>query len=601
MSNDNHKTYQLSSNVLLYEQMHSSISNYLNVTGIVLIGTVIQYIALNLAGDVNQTHLHAWALFQFTLCCIWPVLYYRYHNNYGPIKQIWSAWIEKPLSLLSGLGWGLMWVLFIEPDNVVNIFLLNSVVCIVVVGAVISTPLDRSAMNITIAGCLVPIIISAFLGEAGIFFWMVIGTPIFWGMTYAFGIAFNNLYTQALEQREQNRELAQALELQKQQVERASAEKTRFLAAASHDLRQPIQAMHLFEAVLEPMLTDSEQIAVLRKISEANRSLAGLLEGLLDISRLDSGIIQAEPDYFALHDLFESLYFQLDDLAYTKQIELRYVTTHHQVFIDKRLLERVLRNLVVNAIKHLEKPGKVLLGVRRGSGGGLRLEVIDNGVGIPENEQARIFEAFYQLNNPARNREKGLGLGLSIVKRLCLLMDCELTLRSQVGRGCRFSIDLPLSATSVPVETRKVKHDIHSEHNVFENSKNYHVLILEDDATVAQALSLLLKQWGYSSTTANHSQGALAQLTQCPDLILSDYQLTDETGLEAIDVISQHFAVAIPALLITGSTDPKIMQFLLNVPFKVLHKPIEANVLRLAIGKLMQAQAQSSPTNSDPA
>ena len=585
-------TYQLPPDVLLHEQMHSSISNYLSVTGIVFAGTAIQYIALNLAGDVNQTHLHAWAIFQLTLCCIWPVLYYCYHNNYEPIKQIWSAWIEIPLSLLTGLGWGFLWVLFIEPGNVVNAFLLNGAVCVVILVAVISTPLHRSAMNATIAGCVIPIIISASLREGNIFFWMVIGTIALWGMASAFGIAFNRLYTQLLEQREQNRELAQDLKLEKQQVERASAEKTRFLAAASHDLRQPIQAMRLFEAVLEPMLTDSEQIAVLRKISEANSSLAGLLEGLLDISRLDSGVIHSEPDYFALHDLFESLYFQLDDMAYIKHIELLYVTTHHQVFIDKRLLERVLRNLVINAIKHMEKPGKVLLGVRRHSGGCLCIKVIDNGVGIPEIEQTSIFEEFYQLNNPARNREKGLGLGLSIVKRLCLLMDCQLTLRSQVGRGCHFSIDLPPSATSAPSEDRHV--DLHHEVKVFENDKNYHALILEDDAAVAQALSMLLKQWGYSSTTANNS--SLAQLTQCPDFILSDYQLADDTGLEAIEVISQHFAVAIPALIITGSTDPKIMQFLVNAPFKALHKPIEAEVLRLAIGQLMQAQ--SSATNS---
>ncbi len=524
------------------------------------------------------------------------MLYYHYHNNYEPIKQVWFFWIEIPLSSFAGLGWGLLWVLFIEPDNAANTLLLNGTICVVVVGAVISTPLHHLAMNATIAGCLVPIILSAFLREASIFFWMAVGTAIFWVMAYACGMMFYHLYTQTLKQREQNQELAQALELQKQQAEKASAEKTRFLAAASHDLRQPIQAMHLFEAVLEPMLTDNEQITVLKKISEANSSLAGLLEGLLDISRLDSGVIHVEHDYFALHDLFKSLYFQLDDMAYAKQIELRYVTMHHQVFIDKRLLERVLRNLVINAIKHMGKSGKILLGMRHRSGGHLRIEVIDNGVGIPEIEQTRIFEEFYQLNNPARNREKGLGLGLSIVKRLCLLMDCQLTLNSQVGQGCHFSIDLPSQAISVPSGEKRVKQEIHSNQKVFEDNNNYYVLILEDDAAVAQALSLLLKQWGHSSTTANNSQRALEQLVQCPDFILSDYQLDDDTGLEAIKIINQHFSTTLPALLITGNTDPKTLQLLVDSPLKVLHKPIEANILRQAIGQLMQAQ--SSTTNA---
>ncbi len=583
----------LSPEVLLYEQMHSSVSNYLTVAAAVFGTTLLIYFALLTLSEVNLFYLNGWLVFQCSLCCSWLILYYSYHDNYDAIKNIWEWWIEIPLSIACGLGWSAMWILFVDSNNLLNFLLLNAGICAITMVVSVTTPLHKAAIIATTASIMAPVVLSAFLREASVYHWIGLAGSIFSLAVYSFGMTMHKLYMAALEQREENAQLVQALRIEKRQVEKVSAEKTRFLAVASHDLRQPLQAMRLFTSVLESMVTVDEEKAIVKKIGAASADLSGLLDDLLDISKFDAGIVETYPEPVYLGGLFSGLYEQLSDLANERQITIRYVNTEQQLFIDGSALERVLRNLLVNAIKHMGRPGKVLLGTRRHADG-VRIDVIDNGRGIPEEEQSQIFDEFYQLNNPERNREKGLGLGLSIVKRLCRVMNCELTLQSKLGVGSRFSILLPEEslrgvADDGYVEGMDMEAALQPDRlPVVNDSKVYHGLILEDDAEVANALMLRIKHWGYRVTSAPHVEAALNYTAPPPDFILSDYQLANgETGLDAIEKIQAHFNTQIPALIITGNTEPEVLKLLEKTQLDVLHKPVDTDKLNKSIKKLL--------------
>ncbi|CAA6822152.1 MAG: Unknown protein, partial [uncultured Thiotrichaceae bacterium] len=332
----------LSPEVLLYEKMHSSIGNYLQVAAVVFGTTLMIYFALLIFGDVNLSYLNGWLVFQCGLCCLWGALYYRYHNNYDAIKNIWEWWIEVPLSIVCGLGWSAMWILFIDINDVLNALLLNATIIAVTMTVSVTTPLHKAAIIATTASVMVPTIFSALLREEPVYHWMALAAAIFSLAVYSFGMTMHKLYMNTLEQREANAQLLQALRIEKLQVEKVSAEKTRFLAVASHDLRQPLQAMRLFTSVLESMVTVDEEKAIVKKIGAASADLSGLLDDLLDISKFDAGIVETYPEPVYLGSLFSGLYEQLSDLANERQITIRYVNTEQQLFIDGSALERVL-------------------------------------------------------------------------------------------------------------------------------------------------------------------------------------------------------------------------------------------------------------------
>lgn len=572
--------------------MRSSIGNYLQVAAAIFVTSLLIYFALLTLGDINLLYLNSWLIFQCSLCCVWLVLYYKYHDNYDAIKNRWEWWIEVPLSTACGIGWSAMWILFVDSSDLLNFLLLNAGICAITMTVSVTTPLHKAAIIATTVSIMVPVILSAFFREEPVYHWIALAGSIFFLAACGFGITMNKLYVNALEQREANLHLAQALRAEKQQVEKASAEKTRFLAVASHDLRQPLQAMRLFTSVLESMLTSDEEKTILKKIHDTNTNLSDLLDDLLDISKFDAGIVEAYPEHIFLGELFENLYEQLSALADKNRITIRYFDTQQQVFIDGNSLERVLRNLLVNAIKHMGRPGQVLLGIRQ-QADGIRIDVIDNGIGIPDEEQTHVFEEFYQLNNPERNREKGLGLGLSIVQRLCKLMSCQLTLWSQVGVGSRFSIHLPQESLVGSFDDElpagiNTKNPPPTHSPLLKRSEHpCHALIFEDDTEVANALLLLMESWGYEVTCAANITAALDNIETPPDFILSDYQLTNgETGLAAITQIQTHFKDVIPALIITGNTEPDVLKLLENAPYHVIHKPVDTKILYQEIQKL---------------
>jgi PAS domain S-box-containing protein len=392
-----------------------------------------------------------------------------------------------------------------------------------------------------------------------------------------------NLHRDNLEELVKNRTkelqaIQKDLLIAKEKAEQASASKTQFLASASHDLRQPLQAANMLVYLLGEKVIDVESTDIINKLKSSLDSLGELLNSLLDISKLDAGMIYPDKVGFPLSVIFKKIGNDMSVIADAKGLALRIFPTDAIVYSDPKLLEQIIRNLVFNAIKYT-KTGRVLLGART-RGARLLIQVYDTGIGIPNDKLDKIFEEFYQVNNSARNRKKGLGLGLAIVRRLVKLMGHTIEVKSNLGRGTKFEITVPISEVAKRknwFNTRKTN----------QNSSSKVIVVIEDDSQNLETLELLLGQWGHTVITGLSAEDALTNLYSSharPDLILADYRLENEkTGIEAIALIRSRFNPFISALLLTGDTSPTRLREAKASGLKILHKPINPIELKTTI------------------
>jgi CheY-like chemotaxis protein len=367
-------------------------------------------------------------------------------------------------------------------------------------------------------------------------------------------------------------------------AESATQTKSRFLAAASHDLRQPMHALSLYLSALGGVRLPESALALLSNAKQCAQAMDEMFSELLDISRLDASAVQADIKVFALSTLLDQIRMEFVPQAQAKGLNFKVVDCSAFVFSDPILIERILRNLVSNAMRYTTH-GKVLVGCRR-SNDGVRLSVYDTGSGIAYEQQQSIFEEFYQVSNPERDRTQGLGLGLAIVQRLALLLSTRLTLTSQLGRGSVFSIDLPGSGAIDAVSSPMIADTTH--HGSLMGAL---IVVIDDESIILGAMQLLLEQWGCAVIVAASGREAIERLSQCsraPDIIVCDYRLRDgETGSDVIVALRDEFNENIPALLITGDTAPERIKTLLASGFPVLHKPVQEKILKDALAGLM--------------
>jgi signal transduction histidine kinase len=379
----------------------------------------------------------------------------------------------------------------------------------------------------------------------------------------------------------------------KDMAERANLAKSRFFAAASHDLRQPLHALSLFVAALKTRSRETETQALIENIEASAAAMESLFEALLDISRLDAGAIEARSEHFSLQALLDILGQQFGALAAEKRLRLRIRPCGAVVYSDPLLIERILANLIANAIRYTDDGG-ILIGCRR-RGRMLRISVIDSGRGIPPEQQASVFQEFVQLNNPARDRSKGLGLGLAIVSRLGRLLGHRIDLASRPGHGSCFSIDVPVgdparirassaaggeAGEAIPADTL--------------------VLLIDDEAAILHAMAELFDNWNVGLVTARNADEAeqwLDGLGCAPDIILSDYRLPGDTdGIAVITRLREKFGRAIPAILVTGDTAPESLQRIAQAGLPLLHKPLRPARLRALLTHLVhQRHASAMP------
>jgi signal transduction histidine kinase/CheY-like chemotaxis protein len=375
-----------------------------------------------------------------------------------------------------------------------------------------------------------------------------------------------------------------ALREKKEEAETATLAKSRFLAAASHDLRQPTHALGMFVARLRQLEHNTETRNLVANLELALQAMRDLLDGLLDISRLDAGVVQVQVQAFALNDILDQLKAELTLTATGKGLRLRVRPTRLWCLSDPVLLHRILLNLLGNALRYT-RTGGVLLACRVVAGGKTaRIEVWDSGIGIATEHQRAVFGEFYQVGNLERDRDKGLGLGLNIVQRTAQLLGHRLQLWSRPGVGSRFMVEVPMASPAATAERQSPPRA-----ESFDDLAAWVVQVIEDDALARAGLASLLASWGARVVEAENLSVALRQAQQgpLPDVIISDYRLRDgENGIDAIARLRSAAGQAIPAFLISGDTDPTLLLAAKDAGLILLHKPVRPAKLRSLIRRL---------------
>jgi two-component system, chemotaxis family, CheB/CheR fusion protein len=387
------------------------------------------------------------------------------------------------------------------------------------------------------------------------------------------------------------KEAAAALEGARVRADSANVAKSRFLAAASHDLRQPLQALLLLQELLAKVVVGEKEKKLIGRLDQTLGSMSGMLNALLDINQIEAGTVRAEFETFQIDALLDRVTADLACQAEAQRIALHLVPCTLTVCSDPRLLEQMIRNLVSNALKYTKR-GRVLLGCRRRNGI-LSIEVWDTGVGIPEGQLEDIFEEYHQLGNSARDRSLGLGLGLSIVRRLGSLLDHPVKVRSQLGKGSVFSIEVKQSRGGMPARAEDRARNIQGKHYCAVQAET--ILVVEDDSEVRELLEISLSAEGHRVMTANEGIEALDLLDRSalrPDLVISDFNLPNGMdGLCLAGKLRARLRRSVPVIILTGDISTKTLRDIALQNCEHLNKPASLKDLVAVIGRLVPTPA----------
>ena len=396
-------------------------------------------------------------------------------------------------------------------------------------------------------------------------------------------------------------EATHSLRAKTEEAEQATLAKSRFLAAATHDLRQPTHALGLFVERLRQLPHEGEAGQLIGNLEASVRSMQDLLDALLDISRLNANAVPTDIRPFALNDLFDKLRIAAGPVARAKGLRLRIRPTPVWLRSDAGQLHRILQNLVANAMAYTAS-GTVLLSCRPVRGGDMaRIQVWDSGVGIAPEHHAAVFKDYFQVANPVRDNSMGQGLGLHIVDLIASLLGLSVQLRSNLGCGSRFTIDVPLAPTPAD-QPGRVEAAVAELPLPPTLPPHRMVLVLEDDRLSREAVGSLLMSWGFSVRTADTLAVALQQMEDegPPDLVVSDYRLAE--WVNGIDAVRQLRAAAnrpIPACLMSGTSTPALVQAAREVGLTLLQKPVRPAKLRSLLRRLLESPGQDQDGGED--
>ncbi|HZO22068.1 MAG TPA: PAS domain S-box protein [Steroidobacteraceae bacterium] len=385
---------------------------------------------------------------------------------------------------------------------------------------------------------------------------------------------------QAREAAERERQIADAA---RETADRANQAKSRFLATASHDLRQPLQSLALLNGTLRRLVDHPDALEALTYQDQAIEAMSRLLNALLDISKLESGAIRPAPVDFTVTSLFKELEQEYTAVAANKGLQLHVSATPKSVHSDPALVGQILRNLLSNAVKYT-RAGSVRL-VSLSSPGAVRIEVIDTGIGIPADQLQFIYDEFFQVGVPTNSSRDGYGLGLSIVHRLVRLLQLKLEVRSEVGQGSVFALELPQGRASTVASTARA--------TLAQSARQAsapQLLLVEDDPAVRDATRMLLKVEGYRVLTAGSLAEARSAAQQNPqlDLLVTDYHLSNgETGAQVITALREELGQHLKAVLITGDTSSAMKELQRDERLRLARKPIRAEELLALLKSLL--------------
>ncbi len=530
---------------------------------------------------VPPAGLLAWAGAVYLASLARLALHLAYARRATPAQSRAWAWRFAVGSSVSSALWGWMGWTFYSPEQPP----LVAFTCIVIAGLSSGTIASFAAFPPAAAAAqvllILPFVLRSFADGHGLaFVYGAFALCLFCVNLYYSRVTYRTL-VDSVRLRFANTALIGQLRIERDRAEAASLAKSRFLAAASHDLRQPVHALGLFASALGTLaqrgdVAQEEGRLIAGKLSTVLKSLGGLLHGLLDISRLDAGIVQPEPRALAVSELFEALRHEFADPAQAKALDLRSVPSRCWIRSDPLLLRRILDNFLSNAIRYTPRGG-ILFGCRR-RGDALEIQIWDTGIGIARDQHEAIFQEFAQVDNPQRDREQGLGLGLAIARRAAGLLGHPLGVRSVPGCGSMFWVRVPLCAAPAPSRPATAA----------AGGIARGVIVVDDDAQVLDAVSYQLRTWGCAvyagldAERARHAHEAACRRGDAPvDLIIADYRLAGGVhGAQAIRQLIDYLGAPVPAAIVTGDTSPERLREARASGHRLLHKPVAAEQLR---------------------
>ncbi|MEO8922269.1 MAG: hybrid sensor histidine kinase/response regulator [Caldimonas sp.] len=497
-----------------------------------------------------------------------------------------KTWLSRyRLALfLTASAWGLAPLLFFPVNDLAStIVMVLGLLAVAVVGlsALIA---DRAGACLWLLSLVTPMPLALVWHGGAPYLALATFTIVVAAVNLRLVLALQKVLSSTLRAEVENEALVRRLHQQIELTAQASREKSQFLASASHDLRQPLHALSFFGATLERRMAHSIDQPLIHNMMRSIEALDASFGAILDISKLDAGAVEPHVQSFPIRDLFRRLQMSFAGHAEEAGLQLRFCASSKIVTSDPQLLERIMANLVQNGLRY-SRPGRGVSVVARRRRGGISLEVWDSGIGIDESELPKIFAEFYQVANPGRDRGKGLGMGLAIVKRLSALLGHELTVRSKLGNGSVFRIwvarthveqmdEFAVGAETIP--------------GALDDSRT--VLLIDDEEAVRTSVGELLAEWGYEviavPTIADAVAAALKREGMI-DVVISDLRLRQgEDGLRAIEEVRKACGFDLPALLVTGDTAQEQVRRVHESGHIVLYKPVQAKELLTVLKKL---------------
>ena len=518
-------------------------------------------------------------LIVLSLWRLWSARRFWQDTQRGGLPAQWARTFVVA-SALAGLCWGSLAWLFFTPDNPLNLAVVAIVLMAILSSATQSLgPYFPSHLAFALP-CALPFAARCLWSGDGGLITLGVLTAVFLIMAELFSLRIARAIEDALRLRFENESLVAQLRVEKERAESANLAKTRFLATASHDLRQPIHAMSLFVPALKALASRAEiaprkVASIADRMQDALDTMGQLLNRLLDISRLDAGALQPREQAVPLAPLFRRVCDEVAQQVRAKRLRLRVRDGGLSVLADPGVLHTILSNLTSNAVRYTERGGVLLAARRRGDH--IRIEIWDSGVGIEAHDLPHVTEEFYQAGNVRRDARqlRGFGLGLAIVKRSADLLGSQLACRSLPGRGSVFSIDLPVTATPANPTPEQPPADVARPSRT--------VLVVDDDEQILTAMGYLLKGWGHEPLVARTLDDALACVAaygRPPELALVDMHLDNgETGVQVIEALRARLGTSLRVAIVTGDTSPSVLATIRAAGVTGLHKPVDQQTL----------------------
>ncbi len=512
-----------------------------------------------------------WVIYAVHAVEMWG--WWRYKEQFQTVAQC-RAWNRRYIvyTVAVGLAWGsVAWWFF--PTDMIYQTLMICVVLGLAAGAVTMNAVHTPSLYIYVSGVTLPVLFRL-VQQGDSIHWILAGMLLlFLLVVLNSGRELSKTFWTSLVRRYENYSLLQQLSEQKSRAEAASREKSRFLAAASHDLRQPLQALVLFSEALQDAATEKKTVQLAGQIEKSVSALMGMFDELLDVSRLDAGVVEVRWQHFQLHAILDRLYLEFAPLAHAKGLLFEVPTCRQVVYSDPYLLERILRNLVSNAVRYT--PAGEVRVVCQCTGAMLKLEVVDTGVGISAESMPHIFAEYYQVGNPQRDRR--MGLGLAIVRRMEALLGYRVEVESAPGKGSVFGFSMRLGEADQ-------LHQAQVSSPARQDMDGVSVAWVEDDPEIRHTVTELMTQWGCRVTAGTLPGEVLDRMKGSnlrPDILVCDYRLPQGlTALHALKLAHGIWDADIPVLVLTGDTEPQTLLEIQHSGALLLHKPITPARLR---------------------